>query len=260
MFSISRFQQLMKALPRSDFEAMVREHGANKHDKKFSAWDQLVAMVFGQLSGASSLRQIEAGFNAQLGQHYHLCTRQVHRSTLADANNKRCVQVFAQAVRHLMGQADRRVRSQMGQLLYVLDSTPIVLKGQGFDEWTLGTRTRHIQGLKLHVLYEAHSQMPMMQGMSSANVNDIEWALGLPIEPGARYVFDKGYCDYNWWARIEARGALFVTRFKRNAALVLERERALEERGRSSRIGWCALRSKTAGVGARTSTTSRCDE
>src|SRR5512139_1476292 len=143
MFRISRFQQLMKPLANGVFDRVVQALGASKHDKKFGAWDQLLVMVFGQLSGASSLRQLEAGFNSQGVHHYHLGSRAVHRSTLADANNKRKVQVFEEAVRVLMQQAHRQVRGQARECLYLLDSTSFTLKGRGFDVWTSDTRTRH---------------------------------------------------------------------------------------------------------------------
>ena len=219
--------ELMKPLPRGVFDRLVRQHGADKHDKKFCAWDQLLVMVFGQLSGANSLRQIEVGFNGQSPHHYHLGTRAVHRSTLADANNKRNVQVFEEAVRLLMEQARAGLRAQARECLYLLDSTSFTLKGRGFDVWSADTRTRHTQGLKLHLLYDCAQQLPLHQSMSAPNLNDIDAARELRIEPGATYVFDKGYCDYNWWAKLDTQGARFVTRFKRNAALRTEQLRPI---------------------------------
>lgn len=229
MFRISRLQQLMKGLSRGAFDQLVRAHQADKHSKGFGCWDQLVVMVYAQLSGASSLRQLAAGFNSQQTHHYHLGTGAVRRSTLAEANAKRQSEVFAGAARTLMAQAARPLRREAGELLYLLDSTSFTLKGPGFDAWTQADRTRNTQGLKLHLLYNAHEQVPGWQRMSAANVNDIEAAVQLPIEPGARYVFDKGYCDYNWWARLDAEGARFVTRFKRNAALRVERSLPIPE-------------------------------
>jgi IS4 transposase len=203
----------------------VREHGADKYSKGFGCWDQLVAMVYGQLSGASSLRVLEAGFNAQHTHHYHLGTKALRRSTLADANAnaERRLEVFEQAARGLMGQVGRRLRREGEQLLYLLDSSSITLKGPGFDAWTGANATRNTQGVKLHVLYEAHSQAPCVHSITAANVNDIEHGRALTIEPGAMYVFDKGYCDYNWWASIDAQQAYFVTRFKDNAGVRLVR-------------------------------------
>lgn len=229
MFSISRFQCVMKGVPRSVFDAEVREARSDRYSKGFDSWSQLVAMVYGHLSGASSLRMIEASFNSQPRHHYHLGTGQLRRSTLADANRKRSAQPFAALAQALMGQVHRSLRREGEQLLYLLDSTSITLKGRNFDEWTAANRTRHTQGIKLHVLYELGTQAPLQHSLSAANINDVTEGARLPIEPGAVYVFDKGYCDYNWWASLHAQGAVFVTRFKRNAALSIERAQPIAE-------------------------------
>lgn len=222
MFSISRLQSVMKGLPRGQFDALVKAHGADKHRKGFSSWDQLLGMVYGHLSGAESLRVIEAGFNSQALHHYHLGSRSMKRSTLADANSRSSPTLFAAVAERLMAQASRQLRREGERCLYLLDSTSITLNGRGFDHWTATTRS-HNQGIKLHVLYSGHDQVPQQHSLSAVNVNDVTEALKLPIEAGAVYVFDKGYCDYNWWADIHDQGATFVTRFKRNAALRVER-------------------------------------
>ncbi len=220
-------QEIMKGLPRGTFDGFVRDHQADKHSKGFGCWDQLVAMVYGHLSGVESLRQLEAGFNSQSNHHYHLGTGPIRRSTLAEANGRRKADVFEQAARLLMSQASRHLRQESQELLYLLDSTSITLKGPGFDVWTQGNSTRHTQGIKLHVLYAAHEHVPLQHSFSAANVNDIVEGIKLPIESGATYVFDKGYCDYNWWASIDAQNAHFVTRFKYNAALRVEATRPI---------------------------------
>jgi len=207
----------MKGLPRGVFDRIVARHQGDKYSKKLRCWDQLLAMVYGQLSGAGSLRQLETGFNSHLAHHYHLGTGCVRRSTLADANSKRHSAVFADTAEWLMQQGTRQLRREAGELLYLLDSTSITLKGPGFDVWTREHRTRTTQGLKLHVLLAA--QMPQWSALSAANVNDVEKVPEVPLHAGGIYVFDKGYCDYNWWHRIDAAGARFVTRFKRNAGL-----------------------------------------
>ena len=215
----------MKALPRGNFERIVERHQADKHTKGFRCWDQLVAMVYGQLCGASSLRVLEAGFNSQAHHHYHLGTGAIRRSTLADANAKRSTEVFAETARLLMSQAKRKLRREGEELLYLLDSTSITLKGLGFDAWTQANRTHRTQGIKLHVLYAARAEQegyPVRQSLTPPNVNDRDEGVKMPLETRATYVFDKGYCDYTWWHRIEREGARFVTRFKRNASLRLE--------------------------------------
>lgn len=223
MYRISRFHQIMKALPRGTFDRVVETHQADKHSKGFGCWDQLLAMIYAQLSGAGSLRVLETGFNSQRTQHYHLGTSPIRRSTLADANSKRKTEVFTDAAKLLMSQAQRNLRRGSEELLYLLDTSPVSLKGPGFDAWTSGNRTRNTQGIKLHVLYAENEGIPVQHSITAPNVNDIDEGKKLPIEPGAIYVFDKGYCDYNWWNQINEQKALFVTRFKYNAALQVER-------------------------------------
>jgi len=174
-------------------------------------------MVYAQLSDAGSLRQIEAGFNQHRNHHYHLGTRSVRRTTLSDANQKRNPQIFADTALALMQQAGSAVRKHRDEMLYLLDSTSIALRGRG-SQWTKPTATR-TPGLKLHLLYDSGSQLPCQHSITHANVNDVDEGRRLPIEPGATYVFDKGYCDYNWWSRMDGAGARFVTRLKSNAAV-----------------------------------------
>lgn len=227
MFRISRLHEIMKGLPRGHFDRLVETHRADKHAKGFGSWDQLVALVYAQLSGASSLRVLEAGFNSQGTHHYHLGTGPVRRSTLADALARRKTEVFAETARLLMAKTGRRLKRDGTELLYALDSTSITLTGPGFDLWTSTNRTCHTQGIKLHVLYEHDARIPVQHRITAPNVNDIDVGARLPIEPGAVYVFDKGYCDYNWWGRLDAQNARFVTRFKRNAALAVESTRPI---------------------------------
>ncbi len=213
----------MKALPRGAFDRVVQTHQADKHSKGFGCWDQLIAMVYAQMSGASSLRVLETGFNSQHTQHYHLGTSPIKRSTLSDANSRSKTEVFADTAKLLMSSASRGLRRESEELLYLLDSSSISLKGPGFDAWTSGNSTRNTQGIKLHVLFAGNEKIPVQHSITAPNVNDIDEGRKLSIEPDAVYVFDKGYCDYNWWHKIDEQKSQFVTRFKRNAALSVER-------------------------------------
>ena len=213
---------MFKGLPRAVFDRSVQTHQTDRYNKGFDSWDHLVAMLYGQLSGASSLRVLQEGFNQHRRHHYHLGTAQLRRSTLADANAKRNPQIFADTAQALMQVAGRRVRKERQQMLYLLDSTSIALRGRGF-EWTAGSATR-TPGLKLHLLVAGGAALPVHYCITPANVNDMDVGRKLALEAGATYVFDKGYCDYNWWSRIDAARARFVTRLKRNAALRTERQ------------------------------------
>ena len=219
MLSVSRFHELVKGVSRGQFDALVARLGADKHSKGFRCWDQLLVMVYAQMSGAGSLREVVAGFNAHATHHYHLGTRAVRRSTLAEANAKRDRRVYAEVAATLMASAGRKLRREGQALLAALDSTPIPLKGGGFETWTAATGNGRTQGVKLHLQYAVAAGLPMRAQISAANVNDITAAADWPLDAGMRYVFDKGYCDYGWWQRIAEAGSTFVTRFKGNAKL-----------------------------------------
>jgi len=227
MFRITTFRELLKGLPRATFDQLVKKRNADKYSKGFGHWDHLIAMLYGQLSEAPGLRPLETGFNSHAGHHYHLGTGPIKRTTLADANAKRSDAVFNDTVGWLMGQVSRQLRRDSAELMYLLDSTSLTLKGREFDRWTLDNRTRNTQGIKVHVLLDASTQTPDWYRFSPANVNDVQLARSVPLQRAALYVFDKGYCDYSWWHSIDNAGARFVTRFKRNAGLRTIEERAI---------------------------------
>ena len=227
MTSITTFQELLKGLPRGAFDKIVNKHNADKYSKRFGHWDHLIAMLYAQFSGAPGLRPLERGFNSHVSKHYHLGTARIKRSTLGDANENRSAMVFSETADWLMGQVSRTVRKESEQLMYLLDSTSITLKGREFDRWTNSSKTRNTQGIKLHLLLDARTQAPAWQRFSPANVNDVSLTSEVALQQGALYVFDKGYCDYNWWHQIDVAGACFVTRYKRNAAVRVVAVRAI---------------------------------
>ena len=229
MFSITTFRELLKGLPRAKFDQLVKKRNADKYCKKFGHWEHLIAMLYGQLSEAPGLRPLETGFNSHVSHHYHLGAKAIKRTTLADANARRTDAVFGDVANWLMGQVSSGLRKEGKQLMYLLDSTSLTLKGREFERWTAEHRTRNTQGIKVHVLFDAASQAPDWYSFSAANVNDVQKAWDVPLTQGALYVFDKGYCDYRLWHAIAQAGAFFVTRFKRNAGLTVIEQRAIPD-------------------------------
>lgn len=219
MSTITTFQEVLKGLPRATFNRSVKRHRADKGCKRFFPWDHLLVMVYAQLSGACSLRTLELGFNSHGTHHRRLQTGPVHKSTLSNASVHRSAAVFNDTAAWLMTKVSRKLRKKASTLMCLLDSTSITLKGREFDSWTLENRNRNTQGLKLHVLLDALSQAPLWHDFSAPNVNDVTQAWQVPLQNDTVYVFDKGYCDYNWWAKIDAIGSRFVTRFKSNAGI-----------------------------------------
>ncbi len=221
MRSKTRFGELLILFPRQEFDRLVTAHESDKYRKGFSSWSHLVTMMYAQLSACRSLRELETSYNSHSQRHYHLGTGRVKRSTLSDANQSRDATVYESLCQVLLKGSHRCVRREIQDVLYILDSTPICLRGRGY-EWTQGQSQTHIPGLKLHVLYAPQRGLPCWARVTPSNVNDVQMGWEVAPENGAIYVFDKGYCDYNWWHRLDQAGATFVTRFKNNAGLISE--------------------------------------
>lgn len=214
-FRDSIFSRLLEPINRRRFQAIVDERDGDAYDKSFRSWQHLVALVYAQLSGAASLRGLIGGFNANPHHHYHLGAGKLARSTLAEASARRPVAVFAQTFAMLAEQADRHTRQEGAEMVRLIDASPIPL-GQlcSFAKWN-----GRIRGMKMHVVYDPAAAVPHSVAITPANVNDVEIGRRTLIETGVTYVFDKGYCRFDWWQKINDRRAFFVTRPKTNMRL-----------------------------------------
>jgi putative transposase len=212
-YNDSVFVQLLKPISRRGFGALVDRHDGDAYDKSFTSWDHLVCLIFAQLSGVDSLRNLETVWGAHAHHHYHLGSGPAPRATLSDANARRPAALFADTFQMISSLADRRLKREGGQILRLIDSTPIPLDAAiGWADWNGRTK-----GLKLHVVYDPSRDHPRRIAITPSTVNDILVGEDVEIEPNATYVFDKGYCNYAWWTRIAKADSLFVTRPKTNA-------------------------------------------
>lgn len=184
-----------------------------------------MALLYAQLSGAISLREIETAMASHGSRLYHLGAREVSRSTLADANALRPHAVFSGLFAHMVAMAGRNVRRKTTEAVRLIDSTGIRLAGMA-AEWARFSRSG-VCGAKAHMIYDPDAGLPLYLEVTPARINDITPAKQMPIEPGATYVFDLGYYDYGWWAQLHAAGCRIVTRLKSNTPLRLVREQAL---------------------------------
>ena len=121
-FSDSIIASLFKPINRKQFQQIVDRHDGDAYDKSFKSWDHLVALSYAQLSGIEGLRALEAAFNANPQHHYHLGTGKLSRSTLADANARRPVGIFAEVFARLVETADRRIRREGLEMVRLIDS------------------------------------------------------------------------------------------------------------------------------------------
>ena len=227
-FCDSIFGRLLGPINRRQFQTVVDGLDGDAYDKSFKSWDHLVALIYAQLSGNDSLRGVVAGFNANPQHHYHLGTGQLSRSTLSDANARRPVGIFAQTFARLSAMADRQMRREGAQMVRLIDASPVPLgKVCNWATWN-----GRIRGMKLHVVYDPLGDVPTCVEVTPANVNDVEIGRQVPIQTGTTYVFDKGYCRFDWWQKINDSKAFFVTRLKTRIRL-----RAVKHRTNRKRKG-----------------------
>jgi Transposase DDE domain/Domain of unknown function (DUF4372) len=215
------FHGVLQHVPWHAFDQLVEQHGADAGVRRLTTKDQFLALLYGQLSGASSLREIVAGLQSHQARLYHLGARPVHRSTLADANAHRPPEVFSELFAQMVSQANRHLRRALGDTVYLVDSTALKLDRRSAD-WARFSAAAC--GAKVHVIYDPDADRPIYAVVTAANVNDITPAKAMPIVAGATYVFDLGYYDYDWWAKLDAEGCRIVTRFKSNTPLRLVEE------------------------------------
>ena len=237
----SVFHSTLKHVPWTEFDRLVEAHGADARVRRLKTKSQFVALLYGQLSGAASLREIVTGLESHAARLYHLGADGVRRSTLSDANALRPVAVFAELLGTMMKQAHRGLRRKLAETTYLIDATGVRLNefSAGWARFSAG-----VCGAKVHVVYDADADRPIYAAVSAANVNDITVARQMPIEPGATYVFDLGYYDYAWWAKLDAAQCRIVTRFKSNTPLELIETLPVPEGGTilSDRIGFLPAR------------------
>jgi Transposase DDE domain/Domain of unknown function (DUF4372) len=237
----SVFHSVLKHVPWPTFERLVETHGADARVRRLTTKSQFVALLYGQLSGAASLREIVTGLESHAARLYHLGADRVRRSTLSDATAQRPVAVFSELLAVMMRQAHRGLRRSLVETTYLIDSTWLRLDARSMH-WA--KFSAGICGAKVHVIYDPDGDCPIYCGITARRINDITVAQQMPIEPGATYVFDLGYYDYAWWAKLDAAQCRIVTRFKANTPLTVAEELPVPEGGNilSDRIGFLPAR------------------
>ena len=237
----SVFHQLTKHVPWAAFDDAVSRHGSDRRVRRLRTRDQFLAVLYGQLSGAASLRGIEDGLSSQAARLYHAGLRGVSRSTLSDANAKRSFEVYADVFAEMARLARPGLRRKLGRAVRLLDATKVTLSGLSAD-WARFSADHC--AAKLHVVYDPHGGAPLRAVVTPDNVNDITPAKAMPVEPGATYVFDLAYYSYHWWAELDARGCRFVTRLKKNSPLAVLETRPVAPGGPvlAERIGLLSRR------------------
>ena len=211
------FSQLIVFLDRNKFNYIVRKHDGDKYVKHFTCWNQLLSLMFGQLSNRESLRDLIVALDAHHSKCYHLgMGRNVSRSSLARANQDRDYHIFEEYAYYLVNEArQKRVTDifKLGGNVYAFDSTTIDLCLSVFL-WAKFRKKKG--GIKVHTLYDVETQIPAFFHITEASVHDSKVMNEFPYESGSYYIFDRAYNNFKMLYRIHQIGAYFVVRAKKN--------------------------------------------
>ena len=211
------FSQLTAFLNRSKFNRLVAKYNGDRYVKHFSCWNQLLTLMFGQLSNRESLRDLIVSIEAHHRKWKHLgFGMNVTRSNLAKANTNRDYRIFEDFAYYLVSEARRKRATDIFKLdgnVYAFDSTTISLCLDVF--WWAKFRKRK-GGIKVHTLYDLETQIPAFFHITTASVNDSKAMKEIPIETGAYYIFDRGYNNFKELYRIHRMESFFVVRAKAN--------------------------------------------
>ncbi|HEA30821.1 hypothetical protein LCGC14_1978020 [marine sediment metagenome] len=211
------FSQLTGYLPQRVFDGFAKKYQGNRYVKHFTCWNQLLCMLFGQLTNRESLRDLIVALDAHSGKSYHLgLGKSVTRSNFAKANEVRSSKIFEDFAYHLIAIARELHSSDDFKIkgnIYAFDSSTIDLCLNVFW-WAKFRRAKG--GIKLHTLYDVNTQIPAFLHITPANVHDVKAMDELVYEAGAHYIFDRAYLDYTRLYKIEHCSAYFVVRAKSN--------------------------------------------
>jgi Domain of unknown function (DUF4372)/Transposase DDE domain len=213
------FAQLMEHLPLTTFRRCMAHYGGHHKIKRFTCLDQYLSMAFAQLTFRESLRDIEACLPAQSAKLYHLGIRSiVSRNTLANANATRDWRIYCEFAQRLIAMARRLYANEpfgvdLKDTVYALDATTIDLCLSIFL-WAPFRSTK--AAIKLHTLLDLRGNIPSFIHISDGKWHEVNLLDELIVEPGAFYVMDRGYIDFERLFRLSDAGSFFVTRAKSN--------------------------------------------
>lgn len=228
------FAQLLKLIPRHEFETLSQAHHRGQRLRKINRWSQFVALSTAQLSGRNSLRDIVFNLNAQIQSLYHLGCRLVTRSSLARVNEQQPYTLYEALFTKLYQrcQSATRQRFRFKHQLYCLDSSLIDLSLKVFP-WAHYAKGK--AAMKLHIALDHQGDMPAFATITHGHTSDLEVARSLSFPRGSMVTCDRGYLDYAWFKTLTGMGIFFVTRPRKDALYkVVERHRVDKKAGVTS--------------------------
>lgn len=217
------FGELLKLLPRYQFDKAVEEYGGDRYVKTFTTWQQFIVLLYSQIGQKDSLRDIATGLSAHASRWYHLGLTGIHKSTLSDANSKRGYQIFEELFYHLLSKCKDltpKHRFRFKNPLYTIDATTIDLCLSMFP-WAKFRTTKG--AIKMHCLYDHSGALPTFLAITDGKHHDVRVAKeqSFPMLPDSIVSIDKAYVDFKWLKSLQDQGIWFVTRAKRNIDCVV---------------------------------------
>lgn len=214
------FAQIASFLPQRQFDGIVARYNGNYKVRHFSCWNQMLCMMFGQLSNRESLRDLVLTINAHPSKLYHLgFGKGVSKTNLAKANEQRNYFIYEEFASLLITEArkiclpDDNTNFSFTDAVYAFDSTTIDLCLNVFN-WA--TFRKHKGAVKLHTQFDVRTSIPVFIDVTAASVHDVNAMESISYEPGSFYIFDRGYLDFERLYFIDQAKSFFVIRAKNN--------------------------------------------
>ncbi len=222
--------QILKLVPRHEFEPLANQHHTGRAFRTTSRWSQFTSLVMAQLSGRSSLRDIVANFSAQAHRLYHLGCGSMSKSNLSRMNEEKPCTLYEALFGKLLQRCQRLAPGHSFRFknpLYSLDATAIDLCLSVFP-WAEYKATKG--AVKLHVGLNHSGFLPEFVSISEGKRHEVNFGKLMEFPKGSIIAMDRGYLDYGWYKALTDKGIYFVTRLRRNAGYRVTKRRKTDNR------------------------------
>ena len=229
------FSQILKLVPRHEFETLAKQHHSGRSFRTASRWSQFVTLAMAQLAGRISLRDIVENVSAQAHRLYHLGSAKLTRSNLSRINEDKPYAMYEALAGKLLNRCQGMApghKFRFKNPLYSLDASTIDLCLSVFP-WASFRSTK--SAIKLHIGLNHDGYLPEFVTITEGKTSDVEMGRTLAFPSGSIVVVDRGYNDYDWYNQLTEKGIFFVTRLKANAQYrVINRQPVLKNKGLTS--------------------------
>lgn len=211
------FGQMLHLIPRLEFQSIVKRHKGDHRVRTLRCWDQFIYLLFGQLGNRNSLRETITVSHSFVGKLYHLGCKQLRRSTLSDANNRRSSEIYRELFLATLNRVQAiapKYKLKLPRKLFIMDATTIDLCLKLFP-WARFRKTK--AAVKLHTVLQVDGLLPTFLHITDGKVHDSKAARHLEIPNGSFVVFDRGYNDFYLFKSFHDKDIRFATRMKTNA-------------------------------------------